>query len=380
MHASLSAPRSATVIGGSTHSVPHAPYSLVPHPASAMSVSPTRLVYTADLRMRAPHMDQSLEIGAIASPASVWTLVQPLSVASAAALPLPSQLVALPCDASGAGLREAAAKRSVVSQPSDSDSVYSYASGAMDDGAAAHDIVSRVSLVDTALARDGTPDVTSVTGAADRRGVPAAFALDCAAAVAAGATTAAAAPARVTQPPFVTAGDNAPAQLAAGGSVSSRSRPRRTHLHIDVGGASRSSSSSARSDAGFTPDADKQCSHTWPSGNSLHLVGDDDASSRASGTPGSDARARSVHTPSTASSEHTTTPVAPLRLHVLIVEDEDLIRKILCRILTKLGCTYVAVEDGVHVLPLLRAPGNHFDAILMDVVMPYMRGDECLAQ
>jgi CheY-like chemotaxis protein len=60
--------------------------------------------------------------------------------------------------------------------------------------------------------------------------------------------------------------------------------------------------------------------------------------------------------------------------HVLIVEDDDAVRRIAERILRRNGYVVTSVSGGVMALEELAAPSARIDALLTDVVMPEMTG------
>jgi PAS domain S-box-containing protein len=61
---------------------------------------------------------------------------------------------------------------------------------------------------------------------------------------------------------------------------------------------------------------------------------------------------------------------------VLVVEDEDAVRTLAKRILTEGGYRVIAASRGAEALELLKDPGQEFDLLISDVVMPEMRGVE----
>jgi signal transduction histidine kinase/ActR/RegA family two-component response regulator len=63
-------------------------------------------------------------------------------------------------------------------------------------------------------------------------------------------------------------------------------------------------------------------------------------------------------------------------LRVLLVDDEPLVRRGARRLLEKLGCRVVEVEDGVAALSTFRTDGP-FDVVVLDMAMPKMGGAEC---
>ena len=64
-------------------------------------------------------------------------------------------------------------------------------------------------------------------------------------------------------------------------------------------------------------------------------------------------------------------------LHILLAEDDEVMREYLTRALTRSGYRVTAVDRGTAALPLLDT--EHFDLLLTDIVMPEMDGIE-LAQ
>ena len=61
---------------------------------------------------------------------------------------------------------------------------------------------------------------------------------------------------------------------------------------------------------------------------------------------------------------------------VLVVDDEQSVRLITSRLLKTLGFEPIAAEDGVAGLELFRSPGSSFSAVLLDMTMPRMNGEE----
>ncbi len=59
---------------------------------------------------------------------------------------------------------------------------------------------------------------------------------------------------------------------------------------------------------------------------------------------------------------------------VLLVEDEDTVRALCCRILEACGYSVLEARDGLEALELLRTPSHRVDLLLTDVVMPRMNG------
>ena len=61
---------------------------------------------------------------------------------------------------------------------------------------------------------------------------------------------------------------------------------------------------------------------------------------------------------------------------ILVVEDEDGVRDIVCRILKKAGYDVYAAGDPQEALKLCRDGDLHVDALLSDVIMPGMSGTQ----
>jgi two-component system, cell cycle sensor histidine kinase and response regulator CckA len=61
---------------------------------------------------------------------------------------------------------------------------------------------------------------------------------------------------------------------------------------------------------------------------------------------------------------------------VLVVEDEALVRRLVCRILDKRGYRVISAKDGEEALDRCRALQGAVDIVLTDVVMPRMSGPE----
>ncbi len=64
----------------------------------------------------------------------------------------------------------------------------------------------------------------------------------------------------------------------------------------------------------------------------------------------------------------------PLRLRVLVAEDNGVNRRLALKLLEKLGCEGIAVENGLQAVRSLER--EHFDLVLMDCQMPEMDGYE----
>lgn len=66
-------------------------------------------------------------------------------------------------------------------------------------------------------------------------------------------------------------------------------------------------------------------------------------------------------------------PAGPSR--VLVVDDEEPVRKFVDRVLTEAGYETTLASDGPHALQVASEPGR-FDVLVTDVMMPEMTGDE----
>ena len=66
------------------------------------------------------------------------------------------------------------------------------------------------------------------------------------------------------------------------------------------------------------------------------------------------------------------------RARILAVDDEPIIREVLCRILAKPGHEVICVESGEEAIELLR--NREFDILLSDYDMPGMSGQELAEQ
>ena len=70
----------------------------------------------------------------------------------------------------------------------------------------------------------------------------------------------------------------------------------------------------------------------------------------------------------------------PGRDRILLVEDEDMLRNLASRILTRAGYTVVEARDGEDALEIARRLEEPIDLLLTDVVMPRMSGTRLVAQ
>ncbi len=59
---------------------------------------------------------------------------------------------------------------------------------------------------------------------------------------------------------------------------------------------------------------------------------------------------------------------------LLIAEDNDINQQLITLYMSKIGWDYVMVEDGLEAVEVFS--DGHFDAVLMDIDMPYLNGIE----
>jgi len=67
----------------------------------------------------------------------------------------------------------------------------------------------------------------------------------------------------------------------------------------------------------------------------------------------------------------------PFNKHILVVDDEKIIRTMLDRVITDMGGEVTQVADGVEAVALFREKHETIDLVILDMVMPNMMGDEC---
>jgi DNA-binding NtrC family response regulator len=61
---------------------------------------------------------------------------------------------------------------------------------------------------------------------------------------------------------------------------------------------------------------------------------------------------------------------------ILVVEDEDMVRKLTCSILKRAGYTVLSVAGSLEAIGVLKNHQGKIDLVLTDVIMPGMTGDE----
>ena len=72
----------------------------------------------------------------------------------------------------------------------------------------------------------------------------------------------------------------------------------------------------------------------------------------------------------------TTAPGAKENETILVVEDEDYIRRMVSRVLTRSGYQVMTAEDGLLAIELFKKEAEKIDLVLLDVVMPHCGGPE----
>ncbi|MCJ8329982.1 MAG: response regulator [Lentisphaeria bacterium] len=65
---------------------------------------------------------------------------------------------------------------------------------------------------------------------------------------------------------------------------------------------------------------------------------------------------------------------------ILVIDDEEPIRKIVKKILENLGYEVCLAENGKHGLDLFKDDHENIDLVLLDMVMPVMNGRDCLVE
>jgi CheY-like chemotaxis protein len=75
-------------------------------------------------------------------------------------------------------------------------------------------------------------------------------------------------------------------------------------------------------------------------------------------------------------------PYFPLRSHghVLVVDDEDIVRNMARVALERAGYTVETASDGAVAVATISGSSAAFDAVLLDLTMPTMGGDEALKE
>jgi two-component system cell cycle sensor histidine kinase/response regulator CckA len=72
----------------------------------------------------------------------------------------------------------------------------------------------------------------------------------------------------------------------------------------------------------------------------------------------------------------TSDPPGPNGARILLVDDEETVRRVTGRLLQKLGYDVRAAADGNEALEIIEDADEYFDLVLTDVVMPGISGIE----
>jgi two-component system, cell cycle sensor histidine kinase and response regulator CckA len=65
---------------------------------------------------------------------------------------------------------------------------------------------------------------------------------------------------------------------------------------------------------------------------------------------------------------------------ILVVEDDETVRRFTVHMLTTLGYRVIAAVDGRHALVLCEEHDDHIDLVLTDMIMPHMTGKQFVEQ
>ena len=72
--------------------------------------------------------------------------------------------------------------------------------------------------------------------------------------------------------------------------------------------------------------------------------------------------------------------LSPQRRTVLVVEDEDLLRQGIVKMLRKTGFEVLEVAEGSSAIRFLRADGDKIDVVLLDMTIPGASSQEIVAE
>ncbi|WP_248920427.1 response regulator [Pseudomonas entomophila] len=62
-------------------------------------------------------------------------------------------------------------------------------------------------------------------------------------------------------------------------------------------------------------------------------------------------------------------------MHLLVVEDDDIVRMLIVEVLDELGYTAIAAENAIAALKILEDPNQPLDLLMTDLGLPDMRGE-----
>ncbi|MDF0732020.1 response regulator [Pseudomonas entomophila] len=63
-------------------------------------------------------------------------------------------------------------------------------------------------------------------------------------------------------------------------------------------------------------------------------------------------------------------------MHLLVVEDDDIVRMLMVEVLDELGYTTLEADNATAALKILEDPGHALALLMTDVGLPDMRGEE----
>jgi CheY-like chemotaxis protein len=66
--------------------------------------------------------------------------------------------------------------------------------------------------------------------------------------------------------------------------------------------------------------------------------------------------------------------------HVLVVDDEEIVRNVAADMLTELGYRVTVLPDGREAIERYRTHAGDIDVVILDLIMPNMGGRECFRQ
>lgn len=62
---------------------------------------------------------------------------------------------------------------------------------------------------------------------------------------------------------------------------------------------------------------------------------------------------------------------------VLVVDDEEMVRRLVRSMLIRLGYEVVLAEDGARAVEIYREDPHGFEVVVLDMIMPRMNGQQC---
>ncbi|HOS60152.1 MAG TPA: response regulator, partial [Syntrophorhabdaceae bacterium] len=68
------------------------------------------------------------------------------------------------------------------------------------------------------------------------------------------------------------------------------------------------------------------------------------------------------------------------KLHALVVDDEDTIRKFVNGVLTDAGLKVIEAKDGNEAIEIFKTSHNNIDLVILDMIMPGIKGDKVLKE